>query len=88
MSNSNNERIDFRCNKQDKAVIYEAASLLGMTVSSFSKSTLLERAHQIIQSASITTLSVKDSELFLALLESDSEPSPSLLAAAQRYREK
>jgi len=84
----NKARIDFRCNGQDKSIIERAASLLGMTVSSFSKASLLERAHEVIQRVQTTSLTKRDSEIFLSLIEKDAQPVESLLIAARRYSEK
>lgn len=84
----NKARIDFRCNEHDKSIIEQAANLLGMTISSFSKAFLLERARQVIQNAQTTYLTERDSEVFLSLIETDAQPVEPLLAAAQRYSEK
>ncbi len=78
-------RMDFRLPNQAKELIEQAASLTGQSLSDFAVSTLLERARQILQQESVRTLSRRDAERFLAMLD-EAEPNEALRKAAERYK--
>ena len=81
-----NDNIHFRCEREDKEIIEQAASLMGMTVTAYSRSTLLERSRQVIQDARLTRLSNADMELFAAIINDDELPSETLRVAAEKYQ--
>lgn len=80
------ERINFRLEAQHKHLIEEAARITGQSVTSFALSTLMRSAQEIVERFGRTTLSDRDRDLFLALLDADDEPEPALLAAVADYK--
>ncbi len=83
---SQNARLDFRVKPEHKSLIERAASVEGQTVTDFALATLVKAAHETIQRATLTTLSARDSKIFLQMLDSDAPPNAALKAAARRYK--
>lgn len=81
-------RLDFRIAADNKALIEQAATLSGQTVSDFAASTLLDKAHQIIERHQITKLSNADRDIFLAMLDNPPQPNEALKKAVQNFRQK
>ena len=81
-----NARLDFRLPNEQKSLIERAASVQGQTVTQFAIATLVQAAHETIQQASLTELSIRDRDVFLGMLDSDAEPNAVLKKAAERYR--
>ena len=79
-------RIDFRTTKEAKALIERAATLLGMTVSEYAKSVLLERSHEVVQSTETRVLSDRDRDRFLDILDRPAAPNQALRDAAVEYK--
>ncbi|OYV82688.1 MAG: hypothetical protein B7Z73_16895 [Planctomycetia bacterium 21-64-5] len=72
-----------------KRTIEEAAAQLGQTVSEFAVSTLARSARQVIQEERVTKLTLRDWELFTAMLDDTSaRPNRALVAAAKRYKKR
>ena len=70
-----------------KAVVEQAATHLGQTVSEFAAAALVRTAYDVIQQHERTQLSNRDRDVFLALLEdADAEPNDALQAAADHYK--
>lgn len=80
------ERINFRLEAHHKRLIEEAARITGQSVTSFALSTLTRSAQEIVERFGRTTLSDRDRDMFLALLDADDEPAPALLAAVEDYK--
>jgi uncharacterized protein (DUF1778 family) len=78
-------RLDFRLQREHKALIERAASVHGQTVTQFAVSALLQAAHESIQQASLTTLSTRDRDVFLQMLDSSAAPTAALKQAAKRH---
>ena len=79
-------RLDFRLQSEHKALVERAASAQGQTVTQFAIATLVKAAHESIQQAALTELSIRDRDVFLEMLDSDAEPNAALKKAAKRYR--
>jgi uncharacterized protein (DUF1778 family) len=79
-------RFDFRIEASKKKAIQRAADILGMSLTQFAKTALLDRAQEIVQNHGATVLSDRDRDVFLRLLDQDATPSPSLVKAAARYK--
>ena len=79
-------RLDVRLTAQLKELIVEAASLQGQSVTDFAVSTLAETARRIVQQNSMTILSDRDRDIFLAMLDSQDKPNETLRRAAKRYK--
>jgi uncharacterized protein (DUF1778 family) len=81
-----NARLEFRLSKQSKELIERAAVLSGQTVSDFATSMLVENARRVVQAHHVTTLSDRDRDQFLKMLDSSKGPNEALKRAAKRYR--
>lgn len=82
------ERIDLRVSSELKSILIRAASLAGMSVSSFLVSSAAERARALLTEHEAITLSARDWEAFLTALDQEGSPAPRLQEAAQRYLER
>ncbi len=83
----NDARLNFRLPAELKAVIEEAAAALGQSVSDFAVSTLVQTARTVIHQRSVTELTNRDRDRFLALLDdTDAKPNKALVNAAKRYK--
>ena len=81
------ERLDFRISSENKRLIEQAASISELTVSDFILSVTLPIAKEKLAESHVTKLSERDRDLFLALLEDDSEPNEVLRRGANKYEE-
>jgi uncharacterized protein (DUF1778 family) len=69
-------------------MIEEAAAVTGQSLSDFAVTHLVQAARRAIEEATVTTLSARDREAFLRLVEADAEPNPALKHAAARYKQR
>ncbi len=72
---------------KNKDLIEEAASLTGQSLTDFAITTLLKEAAAVVKTHRQIRLSNRDRDLFLALLETDDEPSETLKRAAEKYKQ-
>ena len=80
-------RLNVRLPSELKAVIEEAAATLGQSVSDFAVSTLVQTARSVLHQQSVTELSNRDREIFVALLDdAGARPNKALAEAARRYK--
>jgi uncharacterized protein (DUF1778 family) len=80
-------RLDFRLPSDLKAVIEEAAATLGQSVSDFAVSSLIQTARSVLRQQSVTELTNRDRDLFVALLDNaEAKPNKALTDAAKRYK--
>jgi uncharacterized protein (DUF1778 family) len=79
-------RIHFRLPQEAKEVIERAALALGLTVTDFAISSLLQSAHEALERQAQRQLSDRDRDIFLAMLDQKSEPNEALKQAARRYK--
>ncbi len=64
-----------------------AAAELGQSPSEFAAASLLKSAHEVIEQATVTKLTLQDFKRFTALLDDvDAKPNVALMKAAERYR--
>ncbi|EHQ07860.1 MAG: DUF1778 domain-containing protein [Leptonema illini] len=82
------DRIELRVNQRQKALIEEAASLSGMSLSSYMLAKALKSARQEIQEAEIIRLSDRDRDLFLKALDTAPKPSARLKKAVKRFHDR
>ena len=78
------ERLDFRLSEEHKELLERAAAITGQPLTSFAVSHLLQKARDVIEQHDRTVLNRADWERFLEILDSDEEPSPALIKAAER----
>jgi uncharacterized protein (DUF1778 family) len=80
-------RLNFRLPAELKEIIEEAAASLGQSVSDFAVGTLVSQAREVLQQQSVTVLSNRDRDRFMALLDAaDARPNAALVKAARRYK--
>ena len=81
------ERIDIRTSPENKVLLVQAAELLGLNLSSFAVSTLVEAAQKVVDRHAAITMTDTDRDAFLSMMDNPPAPSAKLLRAAQRHRE-
>jgi uncharacterized protein (DUF1778 family) len=77
-------RIELRAIKEEKRLLATAAAYKGLDMTSFIMRNVLPAARDVIDRAERITLSERDTQRMLELLENPPEPTPALLAAARR----
>jgi uncharacterized protein (DUF1778 family) len=81
-------RLDVQLAPEQKELIEQAAARLGKSTSDFAISTLVREARNVIQEDSVTHLTDRDRDLFIALLDdADAEPNEALRAATKQYEQ-
>jgi len=83
---TNSARVEFRLPPEEKEMIEQAVRLLGTTLSEFVRPRLVQDARKILAEYSITRLTDRDRDIFLAMLEADSEPNAELQKAFREVR--
>jgi uncharacterized protein (DUF1778 family) len=78
--------MNFRLDRQHKALIEKAASTAGQSVTEFAVSHLIRDARTVLHEHEVTVLSDRDRHVFLSVLEADAEPNDALREAAKTYR--
>ena len=80
-------RFDLKLDKQDKALLAEAATLMGTTMAGFVRSAAKEKAREIIDQETRLTLTRRDFNAFSAALNrtfTPNQPLQEALATARR----
>jgi uncharacterized protein (DUF1778 family) len=80
------ERVDFRLEPEHKALIERAAAYRGETMTGYAISTLVREAQRVVREHEVVTLSERDRDRFLELLENPPEPTDALRRAATRHQ--
>jgi uncharacterized protein (DUF1778 family) len=91
MANENTKeaRINFRLPTDLKAVIEQAATAMGQSMSDFAIATLVKGSQAVLQQSQTTVLSNSDRKAFMALLDAaDAKPNRALTQAAKRYKKR
>lgn len=84
---SQSERLEARVSKEQKELFQRAADIQGLTLTDFVISSMHNAAVRAIQEHEMMQLIGRDREVFLEALLNPPEPSASLRAAAQRYKQ-
>lgn len=79
------DRMDVRLAREHKALIQQAADYSGESLTSFTVSTLVREARKVVQEYELLTLSERDRERFIALLDDPPAPNEALQRAAARH---
>jgi uncharacterized protein (DUF1778 family) len=79
-------RFDFRIEPARKELIEQAASLLGMSLTQFAKTAMIDRAQEVVRQRTVTVLSDRDRDIFLAALDADVKPNAAARRAAKHYK--
>jgi uncharacterized protein (DUF1778 family) len=80
------ERLDMRLTPEHKSLMEQAGSLKELSLSSWVKSVALTEAREAIEAHNRTTLSRRDWEKFLEIVDSDDAPAPALKRAVARHK--
>jgi uncharacterized protein (DUF1778 family) len=84
---SREERLDLRVSADHKRLIEQAATLSGLTVSSFILDTIMQRARAVVRDTIEIELTNRDRDRFLAALaDANAKPNAALRRAAQRHK--
>ena len=81
-------RLNFRIPSEIKERVEEAALVSGTTVTDFAITALANSAEEAIHRHQTRTLSNRDRDIFLKMLENPAEPNEALKRAAKRYKER
>lgn len=79
-------QINFRLPSEMKEVMERAAIASGQSLHDFGIQTLVKRANEVLEHEHVRTLSDRDRDVFLALLDSDAGPNEALRQAAEDYK--
>jgi uncharacterized protein (DUF1778 family) len=79
------DRITARIPRANRLIIERAAAVYGATLNQFIVQTALDRAGEILEREEALHLSERDSQAFLAALESPPEPSEKLIEAMKAH---
>ena len=79
-------RLNFRLPPEIKEKIESAAIVSGVTVTDFAIKALANTAQEVLEKHHTTILSDRDRDIFLAMLEDDSEPNEALKNAVEEYK--
>lgn len=80
-------RVDLRVSPEQKELLERAASIRGLSLSSYLLSNSIEAAIKDIESHEKLVLSDNDRDLFLSLMENPPEPNQALKSAMRRFQE-
>ena len=79
-------QINFQLPGEMKNVVERAAIASGQSLQDFAVQTLVARANEVLEHQQVRTLTDRDRDLFLALLDSDAGPNEALREAAEDYK--
>jgi len=85
-TSDNISRLNFRLPSEVKEVIERAAAVSGLTVTDFAINALVNSANEVLEHHQMRTLSDRDRDLFLALLDADEEPNEALRGAVEAHK--
>lgn len=81
-------RLNFRIPAEIKERVEEAALATGTTVTDFAITALANSAEEAMHRHQTRTLSNRDRDIFLKMLENPPEPNEALKKAAKRYKDR
>lgn len=81
-------RLNFRLPLELKEKIEQAALVSGVTVTDFAINVLASSADEVLDKHQNRTLSNRDRDLFLAMIENPPEPNEALKKAVQNYKKR
>ena len=79
-------RLNFRLPSEIKERVENAALISGVTVTDFAITALANTAEDVLEKHQTRTLSNRDRDIFLAMLDSDREPNEELKKLAEEYK--
>jgi len=81
------ERLDARVSHKEKGLIEAAASLRGISVTDFLRTTVTDAANRIIRENEVLTLAERSRKIFVETLLNPPKPNDVAIAAAKRFRQ-
>ncbi|HEY3781470.1 MAG TPA: DUF1778 domain-containing protein [Fimbriimonadaceae bacterium] len=79
-------RLDLRMDPKNKSLLERAATILGLSITAYATSALVNNAQEVIDRFERTVLSDRDRDLFLEALDSADKPNDALLSAVSDYK--
>lgn len=79
-------RLDARVSRKEKELIEMAASLRGVSVTDFLRTTATDAAHRVIRESEGITLAERSRKIFVESLLNPPKPNDAAMAAARRFR--
>ncbi len=80
-------RLDARVSQKEKDLIEAAASLRGISVTDFLRTTATDAAHRIIRESEVLTLSERSRKIFVEALLNPPTPNDAAITAARRLKQ-
>ena len=84
--NSKNENIHIRISSNIKEIIEKAIAVSGQTLTDFATGSLLNSANEILEKEYVTTLTNRDRDRLLAMLDAEEEPNEALKEAFEIHQ--
>ncbi len=81
------DRMDFRLERDHKALVEKAAAYCGESLTGFAVSTLVREARRVVREHETVVLAASDRDRFLELLDTPPAPTHALRRAAHRHRD-
>ena len=79
------DRIDLRITREQKELLARAASLSGVSMSSFLVNNALDQAKRIVMKSETITLSDRDRDLFYSILKNPPKPNKNLVKLMRNH---
>ena len=80
-------RFDVRMPEEMKTIVETAASIMGLGTAAFIRSSILEKAQEVIKMHESIMLSQKESATFMDILNESHSPTPAAQRAVQALRD-
>lgn len=87
IKNSKSENIHIRISSNIKETIEKAIAVSGQTLTDFATRSLLNSACEVLEREYMTTLSNRDRDKLLAMLDTDEAPNEALRQAAEIHNQ-
>ena len=86
LTKTKTERLHFRLPQDIKERVEKAAAVSGQTITDFAVSVLANSASEVLDRHETRRLSARDRDVFLAVLDAETEPNQALKNAAKAYK--
>jgi uncharacterized protein (DUF1778 family) len=80
-------RLDARVSHKEKDLIEAAASLRGISVTDFLRTTVTDAAQRIIRESEVLTLTERSRKMFVQALLKPPKPNEAAIVAARRFKQ-
>jgi len=86
LTKTKTDRMHFRLPQDIKERVEKAAAVSGQTITDFAVSVLANSASEVLDRHETRRLSARDRDVFLAVLDAETEPNQALKNAAKAYK--